>query len=407
MSKRVRSVLFVTTSFPRFGGDFAGSFVFRFAKYLVSDGVQVTVLAPGAAGCRTTDAIEGVQIYRFPYFYPPGLQRLAYTGGGMLANIRRGWLAKVQVPLLFFAMVWAIKRYQARFDIIHCHWLPAAVAALMARLVSHTRPAIVLTNWGSDTRHLPAWLTRWTVARVEGCISTAVETDEHLRAAGRTEFRRIMAPVDEERFRRTAVASDMRHELGIDKDIIVIPFVGRLEYFKDPLTFIHACAFLKENGVSFIAPIAGDGNLMDECKKEVQRNNLENCIILLGLRSDIERLFKIATVTIHISPIENTWANVIAEAMFMEVPVVLSNAGYTQYMFTHEKDCLIVPAQNPVALAGALQRLIGDGALRTQLTRGASQLLRQYKKDRISIVREVRAYYDELQWRRAEMSRHV
>ena len=46
MSKRVRSVLFVTTSFPRFCGDFAGSFVFRFAKYLVSDGVQVTVLAP-------------------------------------------------------------------------------------------------------------------------------------------------------------------------------------------------------------------------------------------------------------------------------------------------------------------------------------------------------------------------
>ena len=33
MSKRVRSVLFVTTSFPRFCGDFAGSFVFRFAKY--------------------------------------------------------------------------------------------------------------------------------------------------------------------------------------------------------------------------------------------------------------------------------------------------------------------------------------------------------------------------------------
>ena len=272
MSKRVRSVLFVTTSFPRFDGDFAGSFVFRFAKYLVSDGVQVTVLAPGAAGYPTTDAIEGVQIYRLPYFYPAGLQRLAYTGGGMLANLRRGWLAKVQVPLLFFAMVWAIKRYQARFDIIHCHWLPTAVAALMARLFSRTKPAIVLTNWGSDTRHLPAWLTRWTVARVEGCISTAVETDEHLRATGRTEFRRIMAPVDEERFRRTAVASDMRHELGIDKDITVIPFVGRLDSFKDPLTFIRACAILKKEGISFIAPIAGDGNLMNECQKEIQRN---------------------------------------------------------------------------------------------------------------------------------------
>jgi len=406
MSTRVRSVLFVTTSFPRFCGDFAGSFVFRFAKYLVSDGVQVTVLAPGASGYPTTDALEGVQIYRFPYFYPAKLQRLAYAEG-ILANFRRLWLAKAQVPFLFFTMVWAIVRYQERFDLIHCHWLPTAVAALIARLFSRTKPAIVLTNWGSDTRHLPAWLTRWTVARVEGCISTAVETDAHLQATGRTEFRRIMAPVDEERFRRTAVAADMRHELGIAEDIPVIPFVGRLDSFKDPLTFIRACAVLRQQGVSFIAPIAGDGNLISECRQEIQRYQLHDRIILLGMRSDPERLFRIATATIHISPVENTWANVIAEAMFMEVPVVLSNAGYTQSLFTHEKDCLIVPAQNPVALAGALQRLIGDGALRTQMTRGASELLYQYKKDRTSIVREVRAYYDELQWQRAEMSRHA
>jgi hypothetical protein len=146
MHKRVRSVLFVTTSFPRFRSDFAGSFVFRFAKYLVSDGVQVTVLAPGAAGYPTSDGLEGVQIYRFPYFYPLRLQCLAYTGGGMLANIRRGWLAKVQVPLLFFTMVWAIVRYQERFDLIHCHWLPTAVAALMARSFSRSKPAIVFTN---------------------------------------------------------------------------------------------------------------------------------------------------------------------------------------------------------------------------------------------------------------------
>jgi glycosyltransferase involved in cell wall biosynthesis len=325
----------------------------------------------------------------------------------MLANIHRGWLAKVQVPLFFCTMVWAIGRYQERCDLIHCHWLPTAVAALVARVFSRTKPAIVLTNWGSDTRLLPAWLARWTVARVEGCISTAVETDAHLQAMGRTEFRRIMAPVDEERFTRTAVAADMRHELGIDEAIPIIPFVGRLDAFKDPLTFIRACAVLRQKGLPFMALIAGDGDLMPACQREIQRCQLRDHVIVLGMRSDPERIFRIATATIHISPVENTWANVIAEAMFMEVPVVLSNAGYTQYMFTHEKDCLIVPSQDPVALAGALQRLIGDGALCTQLTRGASELLRRYKKDRVSIVHEVRTYYDELQRRRVESSHHA
>jgi glycosyltransferase involved in cell wall biosynthesis len=183
--------------------------------------------------------------------------------------------------------------------------------------------------------------------------------------------------------------------------------VGRLDAFKDPLTFIRACAVLKQQGVSFVAPIAGDGDLMAQCQQELQRYALHDRVILLGIRLDPERLFRIATATVHISPIENTWANVIAEAMFMEVPVVLSNAGYTQRLFTHEKDCLIVPPQNPASLAGALQRLIEDGPLRTQLTRGARELLRQYKKDRASIVHEVRAYYDEIQWHRIETSRHA
>ena len=91
----------------------------------------------------------------------------------------------------------------------------------------------------------------------------------------------------------------------------------------------------------------------------------------------------------------------------MEVPVVLSNAGYTQRLFTHEKDCLIVPVQNPVALAEALQCLIENRALRTKLTRGARELLRQYKKDQTSIVQEVRAYYAELQGQNAEITRYA
>ena len=396
MDRKVKSVLFVTTSFPRFKGDFAGSFVFRFAKYLSRAGLSVTVLAPGAAGYPTEDIIEDVRIHRFAYFYPRKLQCLAYTSGGILANIRHSSLARLQIPLLFYSTFLAILRHQNSFDLIHCHWLPTAIAALLARPFNRHRSAIAFTNWGSDTRHLPAWLSRWTITRLDGCISTAVETDEHLKALGRTEFRQIMAPVDEERFTPSAVEPDLLDELDIPKDIPVLPFIGRLDSFKDPLTFIRACAILKQQGVSFIAPIAGDGNLMHACQQEINHHDLSGCTLLLGMRTDPERLLKIATATVHISPIENTWANTIAEAMFMEIPVILSNAGYTQQTFTHEKDCLIIPAQDPMALANALKRLIENEALRQRLSMGAKSLLRQHKKDKINIVQELLAYYDEI-----------
>ncbi len=400
MNRRVESVLFVSTSFPRFRNDLAGSFVFRFARYLARDGMQVTALAPGEPHYPAREEMDGVQIYRYPYFYPRCWQWLTRHGHSMLTNIRHSWVARLQVPFFMLATMWAIWSRQDHFDLIHCHWLPTAVAALLARPFSRRKPPIVFTNWGSDTRLLPAWLGRWVVRQVDGCVSTAVETDEHLERLGRKEFRRVMAPVDEERFAPEAVSPDLRDELSLAPDTPVIPFIGRLDAFKDPLTFIRACALLKQRGVVFAAPIAGDGDLMETCRQEILAGDVQDCVQLLGMRSDPERLLRVATATVHISPVENTWANVIAEAMWMRVSVILSDAGYTRRLFTDRQNCLIVPAQNPAALADALQQLIENLSLRQQLIVGGHELLRQYKKDSISIVQELRTCYDEIWTRR-------
>ncbi|MFH1102998.1 MAG: glycosyltransferase family 4 protein [Pseudomonadota bacterium] len=396
MNREVRSVLFVTTSFPRFKGDFAGSFVFRFAKYLVRDGIKVTVLAPGAHGYPSSDEIDDIQIYRFPYFFPIRYQRLAYDGGGIMANIRNSWLARIQIPILFFSAVRSIIRHQIRCQLIHCHWTPMSFAALLARSFSRVKLPIILTNWGSDTRLLPAYLTRWIVSRVDGCISTATETDEHLLSAGYTKFRRIMAPIDEERFSRINVKPDLLNELNIRNDIPILAFIGRLTDFKDPITLIRACALLRQQRVPFISLIMGDGDLMSACRREIEYGKLQKQVFLLGTRSDPERLLRIANVLVHVSPIENTWANVIAEAMFMEVPVIMSDAGYTRRLFSHKRDCLIIPASNPEALAKAFHSLISDVDLSLKLTNGAKMLLRQRKKDSKSIVADTKTYYKEI-----------
>lgn len=158
MNQRACSAVSVTANFPRFSGEFAGSFIFRFAKYLVRERVQVIVVALGAVGFPAKDNSDRIEVYRFPYFYPKRYQRLAYNGGEILANIHRSRLASVQVPLLLLATTWAILRYQDRFDLmIHCYWLPTAVAALIARPFSRIKPALVFTNWGPDTR-LCQWI---------------------------------------------------------------------------------------------------------------------------------------------------------------------------------------------------------------------------------------------------------
>lgn len=391
-----RSVLFVTTSYPRFEGDFAGTFVYRFAKCIVSKGLKVSVLAPGAPNTKKCDQVSGVNAYRFNYFWPTRFQSLCYEGGGILANLRTSLLAVVQLPFFIFRMPMALKSMVRNIDIVHCHWLPTVWAALIVRAISVKKFPIVFTNWGSDTRLFPKTVIRWTLSKVDGCVSTAVETDQHLIDAGILQFAKIMAPIDEDKFNKNISGEKIRAELKLDMSIPLVVFIGRLNYFKDPLTFIYACKLLKEKTKRFRALIVGDGDMANKCRELIQRLEVEDVVLMLGVRSDTEEILAAATVSVHISPIENTWANVIAESMFMGRPVIMTDVGHTKSTFNDNQNCLLVPAKNPEALAGKIKELFENAELRSDLVKGANQLLIDKKKDSISIANQICDFYEKV-----------
>jgi glycosyltransferase involved in cell wall biosynthesis len=59
-----------------------------------------------------------------------------------------------------------------------------------------------------------------------------------------------------------------------------------------------------------------------------------------------------------------------------------------------ERDALLVPAGDPLALAGAMQRLIDDPGLRGRLGAGASRLAETFRWE--TIARQTSALYREL-----------
>jgi len=383
-------VLFVTTSFPRFENDFVGSFVFRFAKYLVEAGVDVTALAPGAPGIDNRGEIDGVNIVRFTYFLPRGKQRLCYEDGGILANLRRSLLANVQLPFMLLFLVLSIRRLCRQADVIHCHWLPTVWAVWLAKRLAFSAAPIVFTNWGSDTRLFPKWAIRLSLKAIDRVVSTAVETDRHLQAVGYEHFERVMAPVDEDRFGAATDPAPLLAELGVVEDgPPIISFVGRLNYFKDPLTFIRSCQVLRKTGVPFLALMAGDGDLRKDCERLIENLDIGASVRLLGVRYDVEQLFAASAATVHISPVENTWASSIAEAMFTHCPVLLSDAGYTRSTFTHLEDCYIARAGDPESIAAGLKALIEDRTLAERLTEGALGLLKRHGKYKDTITRQM------------------
>jgi len=117
-------ILVLTTTFPRWKQDSTPSFIYEWSKRLQEIGFEIVVLAPSHFGAKRFEIMDGMKVYRFPYFYPAKYQKLAY-GGGILPSLKESNLAKIQVPLFFLSeLYYALKLVRKEnVDTIQSHWL--------------------------------------------------------------------------------------------------------------------------------------------------------------------------------------------------------------------------------------------------------------------------------------------
>ena len=92
-------LLVITSAFPNFEGDPRGTFIHVLVRALARQGLDITVLAPGAATAPQTKVIDGVTVHRATYWVHK-YQGLAIGLGGIVPNLRkRPWLL-LQLPLV-------------------------------------------------------------------------------------------------------------------------------------------------------------------------------------------------------------------------------------------------------------------------------------------------------------------
>src|SRR3989338_6473945 len=133
----MKNVLVLATTFPRWKNDTEPNFVYTLSNLLAKKGYNITVLAPHHYKAKKFELMGNIKVYRFPYFYPLKFQKLCYEGG-ILENLKKSFLAKIQVPFLliseYFYTIKLIKK--EKIDIIHAHWLlpQGFVAAIIKKL---------------------------------------------------------------------------------------------------------------------------------------------------------------------------------------------------------------------------------------------------------------------------------
>jgi glycosyltransferase involved in cell wall biosynthesis len=164
---------------------------------------------------------------------------------------------------------------------------------------------------------------------------------------------------------RPGGATPLRQQLGIPPDACVVGYVGRLHPDKDPINLIRAITCLNaEQREGLQVVFIGDGACMDEMRRLIDEHALDSTVRLLGERHDVPALLKAMDVFVLPSRTEGLPVALL-EAMSTGLPIVATDVGGVPG--AAGDGGLIVPPENPEALAGALARLLDDQSERTRL----------------------------------------
>ena len=161
--------------------------------------------------------------------------------------------------------------------------------------------------------------------------------------------------------------------LGLPPDTRLVLCVGRFTPQKGHDVLLEAAALARRQDGRVVLALAGDGPLRDELAHRAAQLGIAGAVRFLGRHADVPQLLGCADVLVQPSRFEGLPLTVL-EAMAAALPVVVTDVIGCNETVVHGESGLIVPPEDPSALAGALLEVLGDPPRAARL--GAAARLR-------------------------------
>jgi glycosyltransferase involved in cell wall biosynthesis len=137
--------------------------------------------------------------------------------------------------------------------------------------------------------------------------------------------------------------------------------------------------------------ILGEGELRSALERQVHELGLDRHVLLPGFRADAIGLQKSFDI-FAMSSVTEGLGSAMLDAMACRTPVVATRAGGIPEAIIDDRHGLLVPPQDPPALAKAIVRLLRDRDLRERLAAaGRRRIEEEFSVDRM-VQRTVEAY---------------
>jgi glycosyltransferase involved in cell wall biosynthesis len=372
-------VLFLTESFhPVLGG--GEKHIRALGKALAASGVAATVVTRrGDAGWPAEEAVDGVRVVRVP---PPG--------PGRSGKYR-------MVP----AALRALWRERATFDVLVVRgtrvlglpglvWGRALGKPVVLQAEINGEMSGEAYTWG--TRFEGGGVARLVRAAValrnlllrdaDGFVAMSRAIREEFEAAGvsPTRIAHIAHGVDRTRYRPAdpLEKSALRERLGLPESARIVCYTGRLLRGKGLEALVEAFFRVAASDPQAHLLLVGSGegqalSVESDLREQVARADLAARVVFAGRVDAVEDYLRACDIFAFPSVYEALGISLV-EAAACGLPAVGSRTGgIVDVIEDGESGFLVAPADRE-ALAAALERLLGDEALRRRMGRRAAEI---------------------------------
>ncbi len=261
-----------------------------------------------------------------------------------------------------------------RPDIVHTHNpKPGVYGRITARLARV--PVVVNTVHGLYAQPTDPLLRRTVVYGLERLAAAFSDAELVQNPEDVPVLRRLRVParklrvlgngVDLSRFdpdKHADARGQVRSELGISDDEVVVGLVGRLVREKGYREVFEAARHVRADHPLVRVIVIGPTDLDKPdaiSQQEIDRARSEAGIIFLGERDDVERLYPAMDIYVLASHREG-FPRSAMEAAAMGLPIIATDIRGCRQVVDHGTNGLLVPVREPSSLADAIHDLIDD-----------------------------------------------
>jgi glycosyltransferase involved in cell wall biosynthesis len=258
-----------------------------------------------------------------------------------------------------------------QFDVVHTHDLysnlfavPAAWLARVPRIFSSRRDLASWYWYTPRNRRILRWVQRLSdtvVANSQGVKDYLITQDgfrdDHVVV--------IRNGVD---FARFQLSGDRPRTLpGVSPEHFVFAMVANMHvHTKGHLVLIEAVDLARRHRQDFRFVLVGEGELRREFDAAIAAKGLQEYFVFLGARSDIPQILACCDGGMLASHAEG-FPNAVLEYLAAGKSIIATSVGGVPEIIDSGRNGLLVPPNDPAALADAIVRIVADRSLASRL----------------------------------------